>query len=67
METSVTIALVNRKLTPDQIEAACRDLLSRRRRVTVRAVMAELRNRHDATGRTERIREILHRLAAGPT
>jgi len=64
METYVTIAVVNRKLTLDQIEAACRDLLSSANRVTVRAVMAELHRRHGATGRTERVSGTLRRLEA---
>ncbi len=55
---------MNRRLTPEQLESACRDLLMSRRRVTVRAVMAELRRRHGASGRTERVRQTLHRLDA---
>ncbi|MGH8327856.1 MAG: hypothetical protein ACRET2_13975 [Steroidobacteraceae bacterium] len=55
---------MNRKLTPEQIEAACRDLLRSRHRVTLRAVMAELHHRHGATGRTERVSKILSRLEA---
>lgn len=57
---------MNRKLTAEQIEAACRDLLSRRRRVTVRAVMAELHRRHGFAGRTERVGQILRPLQAAP-
>ena len=55
---------MNRKLAPEQIEATCRDMLAGRRRVTVRAVMAELRCRHQACGRTERVSEILRRVEA---
>lgn len=53
---------VNRKLSPAQIEATCRHLLNQRGRVTVRAVMAELRRRHGACGRTERVSEIMGQL-----
>lgn len=53
---------MNRKLTPEQIEATCRALLSSRRRVTIRTVMAQLRERHGATGRTERVSAILRRI-----
>lgn len=62
METPVTIHAVNRKLTTEQIEAACRDLLSSNRRVTVRGVVAELRRRHGASGRMDRVGQILSRL-----
>lgn len=53
---------MNRKLTPEQIEGTCRHLLNQRGRVTVRAVMAELRRRHGACGRTERVSEIMGQL-----
>lgn len=57
---------MNHKLTSEQIEAACRDLLSARRHVTVRAVMAELHRHHGAAGRTERVSQILRRLQTAP-
>ena len=62
MDTSVTIGPMNRKLSSDQIEAVCRELLARQRSVTVRGVMAELRSRYGASGRTNRVTEILRRV-----
>lgn len=50
---------VNRKLTDQHIDEACRELLASRRRVGVRTVMAELRRRHGAAGRTERVSRVL--------
>ena len=60
---------MHRKLTREEVEAVCRRLLSERRRVTVRSVMAELRRCYRAAGRTERVSMILRQLAesAGPT
>jgi hypothetical protein len=57
---------MNRKLTSEQIEATCRQLLSGRRPVTVRTVMAELRRRNGSAGRTERVSGILRRLQTAP-
>lgn len=53
---------MNRKLTSEQIESTCRELLGGRRHVTVRDAMAELQRRHGAAGRTERVSRILSRL-----
>jgi hypothetical protein len=50
---------MRRKLTNTQIEAACRALLERNRRVRVRDVARYLREQHRASGRTERIAAIL--------
>lgn len=61
------LEVMNRKLTLDQIEVVCRDLLRSIRRVTVRAVMIELHRRYGAAGRTERVSEILRRLEASGT
>jgi len=52
---------MNRKLTDAQIEALCRELVAVQRRVGVRTIMAELRRRHGASGRTARVAQILRR------
>jgi hypothetical protein len=46
------------------IEEACRTLLSRRRRVGVRDVMAYLRDQYGIAGRTERVAKILSQIEA---
>ena len=53
-----------RGLTDAQIEQSIRELIARQRRVTVREVMSVLRVRFGASGRTERICQMLKRLEA---
>ena len=53
---------MNRRLTDQQIEHACRALLRLRRHVTVRDVRSQLRQSFTATGRTERVARILKAL-----
>lgn len=53
---------VNRRVASEQIEAAARALLRGRRQVTVQALRQELRSRHGAGGRTERIAGVLRRM-----
>ena len=50
---------MNRRLSSEQIKRACRELLHERRHVSVRALMRELRQRHGAAGRTERVARLL--------
>lgn len=45
------------------IQSACRDLLQARRRVTLRQVTEELRRRHGAAGKNERVARILREAA----
>ena len=52
------------KLTDEQIEGVCRELLTSRRRVTWRDVRAVLLERFGATGRNARVCEILRKMAA---
>lgn len=65
METFVTIVAMRRGLSIEQIEAVCRELLRDRRRVSVRTVMVELRRRHGASGRTERVSRLLKQVEEG--
>lgn len=51
------------RLTTDDIESACRELLRAHRRVTVRMVCRELRRRHNACGKSARVARILRDLA----
>jgi hypothetical protein len=53
---------MSRGLTDLQIEQSIRELLTRKRRVTVRDVMTLLRMKFGASGRTERICQMLKRL-----
>jgi hypothetical protein len=50
------------RLTAPQIETSCRQLLINQRRVGVRDVMEDLRNRHGLCGRTARVAGILRRV-----
>src|ERR1035438_2078720 len=46
---------MNRKLTDRQITAVCRELLARDPATSGRAVRAELKNRFDSPGKTDRV------------
>ena len=50
------------RLSNEQIERACRDLLGSQRRVGVRDVTRRLRAEFGSVGRTERVAELLSRL-----
>ena len=62
---------VNRRLSETQIRATCRELLGSRRRVSGRALCAELRARFGAVGKTTRVfaiwREELTQAAVPPS
>lgn len=52
------------RLSNEQIEKVCRDLLGSQRRVGVREVMQRLRAEFGSVGRTERVAAVLNRLQA---
>lgn len=52
------------RLSDEQIEKVCRDLLGAQRRVGVRDVMRRLRAKFGSVGRTERVAGLLSRLQA---
>lgn len=53
---------VRRKITIQQIRAVCEEMLQQTDAPSVRSVMAQLRLRHGACGRTERVAEVLRGL-----
>lgn len=59
MESFDTIDPMNRRLTDEQIQRACEQLLQTHRQPTTRQVMQHLQEHHGASGRSARIGKIL--------
>jgi hypothetical protein len=53
---------MHRKLTTDQVREVCEEMLLQTETPSVRTVMAELRQRYGACGRTERVASVLRSL-----